>query len=142
GTCGYTVETVVYCDPNTSKLSNSDFLPQPLGGNSLLEGSVEYRIPLNFGPNIRHFFAAMFIDGGVVGKGNIAGLSSISNIVKGTGAITPGVGLRYQSPVGPIRVDVAINPNRAEDLGVVTAVRDKTGKMVMVPLLTSRNFVQ
>ena len=49
GVCGLTVETVKFCDPNSPLLRSSDFLPQPLGGTSLLEGSVEYRVPLPLG---------------------------------------------------------------------------------------------
>jgi hypothetical protein len=60
--------------------------------------------------------------------------------VKGTGAVTPGVGIRYDSPVGPIRVDVGLSPNRSETLGVVTAVPDSTGKITIVPLGLSRKY--
>jgi hypothetical protein len=42
--------------------------------------------------------------------------------------------------VGPIRVDIGINPNRTENLGVVTSVRDSTGQQIIVPLGTSRSY--
>lgn len=142
GVCGLTPETVKFCDPNSSKLGRRDFIPQPLGGTSLLEASVEYRVPLPLGPNLRHFVGAVFIDGAVVGSGTIRGVQTLSNIVRGTGAITPGFGVRYESPVGPIRVDFGINPNRAEDLVVVTAVRDSTGQRRIIPLPTTKNFSQ
>jgi outer membrane protein assembly factor BamA len=45
GTCGRTLETIVFCDPNSAKLSRADFIAQPLGGTTLFEGSVEYRFP-------------------------------------------------------------------------------------------------
>jgi outer membrane protein insertion porin family len=142
GTCALTVEAIKFCNPNSPNLPESAFIPQPLGGTTLLEGSVEYRVPLPLGPNLRHFVAAVFIDGGIVGRGQIRGLQTIGGIIKGTGAITPGFGVRYESPVGPIRVDIGINPNRAEDLAVVTAVRDSTGQIHIVPLTTPRNFTQ
>lgn len=142
GTCAATVSGVKFCDPNSAKLSQIDFIPQPLGGTSLLEGSVEYRVPLPLGQTLRHFVGAVFIDGGIVGSGNIRGLQTISNLVKGTGAITPGFGIRYVSPVGPIRFDIGINPGRTEDLPVVTAVPDSTGRVVIVPLSTTRRFTQ
>jgi hypothetical protein len=142
GTCGATIVTIKFCDPNSPGLKTSNFLPQPLGGTSLLEGSVEFRSPLPLGQTLRHFVGAVFIDGAVVGQGNIRGLQTISNIIKGTGAITPGFGIRYESPVGPIRVDFGINPNRAENLAVVTAVPDSTGQPVLVPLSATRRFVQ
>jgi hypothetical protein len=133
---------VKYCDPNSPKLTRANFIAQPLGGTSLIEGSVEYRVPLPLGPNLHNFIGAVFIDGGIVGSGSIRGIQTVTNIVKGTGAITPGFGIRYQSPVGPIRIDFGINPNRAETLGVVTAVRDSTGRRVIVPLGVSRTYTQ
>jgi outer membrane protein assembly factor BamA len=142
GTCALTVEAVKFCNPNSPKLAQSAFIPQPLGGTTLLEGSVEYRTPLPLGPNLRHFVAAVFIDGGIVGRGQIRGIQTIGGIIKGMGAVTPGFGLRYESPVGPIRVDIGINPSRAENLAVVTAVRDSTGQTRIVPLTTLRNFRQ
>ena len=141
GTCSATVTGVRFCNANSPRLSQIDFTPQPLGGTSLLEGSVEYRVPLNLGQTLRHFVGAVFIDGGIVGSGNIRGLQTISNLVKGTGAITPGFGIRYMSPVGPIRFDIGINPGRTEDLAVVTAVPASTGRVVIVPLGTTRRYV-
>jgi outer membrane protein assembly factor BamA len=140
--CRPTAEAVKFCNPNSANLKSSAFLPQPLGGTSLLEGSVEYRVPLPLPGALRHLVGAVFVDGGVVGSGNAGGVLRISNIVKGTGAITPGFGVRYESPVGPIRVDFGINPNRAEDLAVVTAVPDSTGHVRIVPLSMTRNYSQ
>jgi outer membrane protein assembly factor BamA len=142
GTCKLTAEAVQFCDPNSANLKDSDFLPQPLGGTSLLEGSVEYRMPLPLGVTLRNMVGAIFLDGAVVGSGNVGGLPRISTLVRGTAAITPGVGFRYESPVGPIRVDFGYNPNRAENLAVVTAVPDSTGHVRIVPLSASRNFSQ
>jgi len=140
GTCAATLDAIKYCNPNSPNLRAADFLPQPLGGTSLLEGSVELRFPLPLGPNLRHFLGAVFVDGGVVGSGAIRGLASLGSIVHGTGAITPGIGVRYVSPVGPIRVDIGYNPARAEELGVVTAVLDSTGHPRIVSLPTPRNY--
>ncbi|HTJ22705.1 MAG TPA: BamA/TamA family outer membrane protein [Gemmatimonadaceae bacterium] len=142
GRCAATMGGAQFCDPNSAKLSAVDFVPQPLGGTSLIEGSVEYRVPLPLGETFRHFVGAVFVDGGIVGSGRIRGLQTISNFVKGTAAVTPGFGLRYESPVGPIRFDIGINPNRAEDLGVVTAVPDSTGRVRIVPLSRTRQYVQ
>ena len=142
GICGHAFATVKFCDPNSPKLRSRDFLPQPLGGTSLLEGSVEYRVPMPLAPYgaLRNYVFAVFIDGGVVGSSSIQGIQNISNIVKGTGAVTPGFGIRYESPVGPVRVDIGINPGRTENLAVVTAVPDSTGRIRIVPLSTSRAF--
>lgn len=94
------------------------------------------------GDRVRDLTGALFVDGATVGRGDIRGIQPIGNAIKGTGAITPGFGIRYQSPVGPIRMDIGINPNRAEDLPVVTAVRDSTGQMRIVALGKTRNFSQ
>ena len=142
GTCALTIDAVKFCDPNAATLRAADFIPQPLGGTSLLEGGVEYRFPLPLGETLRNFVGAVFVDGGIVGRGEIRGVQTIASIVRGTSAITPGFGVRYQSPVGPIRVDVGINPNRTEQLGVVTAVRDSTGAFRIAPLGGSRLYSQ
>jgi outer membrane protein insertion porin family/translocation and assembly module TamA len=140
GRCGITIETVKFCDPNSPKLTNADFITQPLGGTSLLEGSIEYRVPLPLGPHLRNFVGAVFLDGGIVGSASIRGFQTIANIVNGTGAVTPGFGVRYVSPVGPIRVDIGIAPYRTETLVVATAVPDSTGQRVIVPLSVPRNY--
>ena len=142
GRCAATMTGAQFCNPNSPKVTAVDFVPQPLGGTSLIEASVEYRVPLPLGETFRHFVGAVFVDGGIVGSGRIRGLQTISNFVKGTAAVTPGFGLRYESPVGPIRFDIGINPNRAEDLGVVTAVPDSTGRVRIVPLSRTRQYVQ
>lgn len=100
---------VTKCDPNAAKLATRDFDPRPLGGNVLLEGSIEARFPV-----WRALSGAVFLDGGVVTqKINKA-------LPRRRGAITPGFGVRYRSPVGPIRADIGINPGTTENLPVVT----------------------
>lgn len=82
---------------------------RPVGGAALLEGNIEVRFPV--WPD--KLSGATFLDFGQVWQGHddisIAGLSW-----------TPGVGMRYLSPVGPIRIDVGYNPGGAERLTVVT----------------------
>ncbi len=140
GTCALTTTAVQFCDPNSPTLKNTDFLPQPLGGTSLLEGSVEARFPLPLGQTLRNFEGAVFIDGGVVGSAPIHGFQTLGNIVKGQSAVTPGFGIRYISPVGPIRIDFGINPSRTEKLDVVTAVPDSTGRVHITPLTAQRVY--
>jgi outer membrane protein assembly factor BamA len=120
--------SVVDCDlsrPDSAgnHLADRDFIPRPLGGRALLEGSVEFRFPV-----WRNVFGATFLDGAVLGQG------SIQTAAKGAGALTPGVGIRYISPVGPIRVDVGLNPSRADDLPVVTQVMGPDGQLRIVQL--------
>jgi hypothetical protein len=47
---------------------------------------------------------AVFVDAGAVGSG------SLWDISFGEWRVTPGAGVRLQTPVGPVRIDVAINP--------------------------------
>jgi outer membrane protein assembly complex protein YaeT len=98
------------CNPRAEGLDDDDFLPRPVGGSNLAEATVEYRFPL-----LRRFgiSGAAFVDGAVVG-------ASFTEIADGVAAVTPGFGVRYQSPVGPIRLDVGINPSVKEDLTVIT----------------------
>ena len=98
---------------NSTSLGDRDFTPRPLGGNSLAEGSVEVRFPI-----WKNLGGAAFLDGALVGAG------SLRDVTEGTGALTPGVGVRYYSPVGPIRVDIGFNPQVTDQLAVLTQVSD------------------
>ena len=113
-----------FCDPNASGLEDRDFTPRPTGGNALLEGSVEYRFPVWR----NDFIGAVFLDGALVGSG------ALRTVTKGMGAVTPGVGFRYRSPVGPIRVDVGYAPFLNERLPVITEGPSATGRAVLVQL--------
>lgn len=70
-----------------------------IGGTSMDAGSVEFRqrLPMNLG------FAG-FVDAGQVGTGSRPG--------QGTLRVGYGGGVRYFTPIGPIRVDVALPMNR------------------------------
>ena len=149
--CDAFSDAIRFCDPNTArdssfdfkakefpKADDQDFIPRPLGGTSIVEGSIEYRFPLPFF-DLR---GAAFIDGAAVGErvfDPLSGISSLKELVRGKAAITPGFGVRYYSPVGPIRVDVGINTSQGEDLAVVTELV-KNGKRVIVPLDIPRHF--
>jgi len=151
--CDASSEAIRFCDPNTARdsvpkkgttttfptVGDDKFTPRPLGGTSLLEGSAEYRFPL---PLIKSLQGAVFVDGAVVGENvlnPLEGVSTLANLVKGNGAITPGFGVRYLSPVGPIRVDMGFNPSRSEKLAVVSEI-EKNGKRVIIPLETPRQY--
>jgi len=113
-TTGPTPSELIGCDlagPVAAGLKDRDFTPRPLGGSTLLEGSAEFRFPI-----WDKLGGAAFVDGALVGAG------SLREAINGAGALTPGVGVRYQSPVGPIRVDLGYNPSFAQDLPVITEV--------------------
>ncbi len=75
----------------------------PVGGQSLLEGSVEARFkifPASTSSMVRALGAALFLD-----FGNVWPTALTYKIEKIRSAL--GVGLRYETPIGPIRFDVA-----------------------------------
>jgi outer membrane protein assembly factor BamA len=130
------------CDPNfvgEKSLKDSHYVPRPTGGTSLIEGSIEVRIPTP----VRHLDAAFFVDGAIVGNSALQAFSdlrNIANFARGTSAITPGAGIRYNSPVGPIRVDLGYNPKLTENLPVVTNTK-VNGEDKLVALPTLRTYM-
>ncbi len=111
------------CDLNRDGLTDADFQARPLGGTTLLEGGVEVRIPV-WGSVV----GALFVDGAILGEG------TLSSITRGSGAITPGFGVRYESPVGPIRIDLGVRPLLRRALPVITQETDSTGTRRLVDL--------
>jgi len=71
----------------------------PIGGSSLMLLNAEYRFPV-FGP----VGAAVFVDAGTISRKSAI---QFDNLRYGVG-----VGVRYLSPVGPLRVDVGIPLDR------------------------------
>ncbi|HKO14851.1 MAG TPA: BamA/TamA family outer membrane protein [Gemmatimonadaceae bacterium] len=128
---------ITQCDPNAAGLPDKNFDPRPVGGTSVVEASVEWRFPL-----ILQLDGAVFVDGAIVGNSKLSSFSdigSIASLANTTSAITPGFGIRYNSPVGPVRVDVGIRPLISEDLSVITA--DSTsGDRRLVTLATKRTY--
>lgn len=116
------------CDPNVVDLPSSAFQPRPTGGTSLLEGSVEYRFPI-----WEKIGGAVFVDAAVVGEG-------ATRLAQGTGAITPGLGFRYYSSAGAIRVDLGFRPKLTEDLPVVTQVINADGELEIRALDIRRRY--
>lgn len=97
------------CD--ASALPDRRFALRPTGGEVLLEGNVELRFPLPVaGGNLR---GAVFVDAGQV-------WATREDVALGEIVATPGFGLRYQSPIGTIRVDAALNTMGSRSLTVLT----------------------
>lgn len=115
------------CDPNVAP--SSEFVPRPVGGNSLLEGTLEYRFPLG-----RSTGGAVYVDYGRVTASNF------DPRLKSRSAITPGIGFRYSAPIGPVRIDLGLRPNRTEDLPVVTELRDANGDLRLIELQTLKHY--
>jgi outer membrane protein assembly factor BamA len=77
--------------------------PEPVGGRALLETSVELRFPLR-----GNLSGAAFVDAGNV-------WSDPDELSLGDLKYSPGAGIRYRTPVGPIRLDVAHRMSSDED---------------------------
>lgn len=69
---------------------------RPLGGLTLWEASIELRFPLRF---LDPLGAVLFLDSSDVRPGR-------AEIAFDTPHLAPGFGLRYPTPVGPVRLDV------------------------------------
>ncbi|MBA3340762.1 MAG: BamA/TamA family outer membrane protein [Gemmatimonadaceae bacterium] len=119
---------ITVCNPNAPALANRDFEPRPLGGNIVAEASAELRFPV-----WRALLGAVFVDAGYVSQRIDAELP------RSKAAVTPGFGVRYRSPVGPIRVDIGINPGLPETLPVVSE-EFVDGERRLVTLQKSREF--
>lgn len=78
----------------------------PVGGNLLLVLNAELRIRDPFFPQLLEYVP--FIDGGQVWTRQVAG----KNLNREALAVTPGLGLRIFSPIGPIQANLGYNPNK------------------------------
>lgn len=87
----------------------SEVRPAATGGNRLGVANVELRFPTPFLGD--RFRLGAFVDAGALWNGGTPAMLRI----------TPGVGLRVTSPVGPIRLDVAWNNYRLESGPVYSA---------------------
>jgi outer membrane protein insertion porin family len=116
---------VVYVVPDNAVLGDSVVADSvrvaATGGNTFALANVEVRIPSPiFSSRLR--FAA-FVDAGGLWQREGPGPQEVIRV-------TPGVGVRIATPLGPARLDVAYNPNKlqpgalfqADDLGNLTPV--------------------
>jgi outer membrane protein assembly complex protein YaeT len=76
----------------------------PIGGEAVLEGSLELRCPL---PIYENLGGVVFMDAGNV-------FFKIHDMDLGQLKYSPGFGVRYLSPIGPVGVDIAFPTNRID----------------------------
>ena len=88
---------------------SGSFDVRPVGGEAILEGNVELRVPFFWNA----WSAALFVDFGQVWK-------QAREVHPRDVVFTPGFGFRYFSAIGPVRVDIGYNPHPGERLEVVT----------------------
>jgi outer membrane protein insertion porin family len=117
---------VVYVVPETGLSPDSVFSDSvrvaATGGNTFALGNVELRVPSPiFSSRLR--FAA-FVDAGSVWQRE--GPKS-GRVVR----VTPGVGIRIATPLGPARLDVAYNPSKLQPGALFQA--DSLGNLTPVP---------
>ncbi|MEX2610069.1 MAG: BamA/TamA family outer membrane protein [Gemmatimonadota bacterium] len=111
------------CDPAPLVAARPDLFDlRPVGGAVALEANAELRFPL-YGEKVG---GAAFVDFGNVWQEEEG--VRLDDVVW-----TPGAGVRYFSPIGPVRVDVGYNSQGVEHLQVVTTavcVRAAVGECV------------
>ena len=102
-----------FLEPCVQRLAREDpgaFVQRPNGGNASLEISLELRQRLS-----PQWGLVLFVDGGDV----FASLSGFHWPVW-----TPGAGIRLNTPVGPLRLDLGYNPTGATPLPVVVSLEN------------------
>jgi outer membrane protein assembly complex protein YaeT len=95
----------------------------PTGGTALIIANVEVRMPSPFLGDIMRM--AAFVDAGSVGQGNLWDSETMQL------RVTPGLGVRMQTPVGPVRLDIGYNPHR-RTAGPLLVRDDEAGTLVRV----------
>ena len=108
-TCDAGRTTVLPSGDTARVLGDDEFTPQPTGGTRLIEASFEVRFPIT--PVA--FEGVAFVDAGQVWDlGESLDFADVE--------WTPVIGVRYYSPIGPIRLDLGYRFQDAELLRVVT----------------------
>ena len=103
-------EEILALTCNAAGLTETWFLARPTGGTRLVEGSLELRFPL-WGSTLG---GAAFLDFGRVWE-------PMGEVEPPDIEYTPGIGLRYDTPIGPVRVDVGYRGTPVRDVPVVTS---------------------
>lgn len=103
GPVGFLVPTGENCDGPVDQLPAACI--RPLGGLTLWEASMEVRYPI-IGP----LFGATFLDASDVTR-------RVGEIRFDVPHISPGLGLRYLTPVGPLRFDIAYRTPWLQQIG-------------------------
>lgn len=96
-------DTLQYWRANPLKVGDRTV---PTGGDNVIVANVELRLRAPAYPELVQY--ALFVDAGQVWNRGRAGTGVNFAEIR----VTPGVGLRVFTPVGPIRVDVGYNPYR------------------------------
>jgi outer membrane protein assembly complex protein YaeT len=93
---------------NKPDFENAAIQRYPLGGTRMAVGSLELRMPSRFLPQYLRW--AAFVDAGQLWATGTRNRDTDVDFGSGPIYVTPGLGVRVSTPVGPIRVDVGYNP--------------------------------
>ena len=116
----------VWLTSEVTQRENGDTVPAngatfvPTGGTAVGVASAEVRFPSPFLPRLLRL--AAFVDAGTLGT------RSLLDLAGSDWKVTPGMGLRAQTPVGPLRLDVAYNPY-PPTAGALLLSDDETGTL-------------
>jgi outer membrane protein assembly factor BamA len=94
------IRYVPFCTPGQS--TNCPSVPVPVGGNQLVIINSELRYPI---PIMSNLGGVVFYDGG-----NVYRRINFADFVRNY-TNTVGIGLRYSTPIGPVRIDFGHNLN-------------------------------
>jgi outer membrane protein assembly factor BamA len=89
------------------------------GGDRLLESGIEARVWVS-----QQVQLAAFLDYGVVWSGALAG--SPESLSASESMLSPGVGIRFVTPVGPLRLDFAYDPTHTVNYPLLAERADGT----------------
>lgn len=93
------IRQVPFC-PTGQTANNCPLVPVPIGGNQLFIFNSELRYPI---PIMNNLGGVVFYDGG-----NVYRRINFADLIRNY-SNTVGVGLRYSTPIGPVRIDVGRN---------------------------------
>ena len=114
---------------NGSDTTYRNLRASPTGGNAVFIGNAELRFATPLFPD--RMRVALFVDVGQVWERDDT-LSAISGV-----RVTPGLGLRFVTPLGPVRLDAAYNGHAAEP-GPLFLQNNADRSLSLVPDVTIR----
>ncbi|UCC73325.1 MAG: BamA/TamA family outer membrane protein [Gemmatimonadota bacterium] len=112
------------CNPIEEGLTSDQVFPRPVGGENSIVANAELRVPFGAG----RWVGVAFVDLGQVWtvRGEVSSADRL--------AWSPGVGIRYQSPVGPLRLDIGYNTSGSKVYPVVSELENEEGEAIIVQL--------
>ncbi len=114
----YVADSIV-TSPTTGQPVYYGLRTSPVGSYAIALGNVELRLPAPVWPS--RLRLAVFCDAGELWNQGAGGL------LPGDVKITPGIGLRLGTPLGPVRVDVAYNPYATQPGPLYVVTADSSG---------------